>query len=279
MHNRSGNSWIRGCLFVWLVALIAAPSASAKGYMTDGFQNNESRPMTLVLLPPHADFIKQKAFGKKQMPAAAIGASAAVSIAERLGAKGYTVRVLTAEELEKSPDLRKLVRKVNDRYAKAKIAKKPKKVRRGRCSLGDDARKLCSMLDADGILVARVKTTKITGGRQALKASLAVGLAIGVPNALYGASKGEPLEFGSETIGGRFLAGIALGGIVMGYALAEEGKSLGSTTRSMSVSVVDGKTGTVEAHFRSPKKTLAMEAVAKKCFHRYPDAAEVLSTK
>jgi hypothetical protein len=226
MHNPKGNSWIRGGLLVWLIALVAAPSVSAKVYMTDGFRNNESRPMTLVLLPPHADLVKRKAFSKKQLPDAVIGASAAASIAEKLGAKGYTVRVLTAEELEESPGLRELVRKVNDRYGKAKIVKKPEKAKRGRCNLGDDARKLCSMLGVDGILLARVRTKEITAGRQVLKGSLGIGLAIGIPNALYGASKGEDLSFGSETIGGRFLAGIALGTLIMVWALGEEGENL-----------------------------------------------------
>jgi hypothetical protein len=235
--------------------------------------------MTLVLLPPHADLVKRKAFSKKQLPDAVIGASAAASIAEKLGAKGYTVRVLTAEELEESPGLRELVRKVNDRYGKAKIVKKPEKAKRGRCNLGDDARKLCSMLGVDGILLARVRTKEITAGRQVLKGSLGIGLAIGIPNALYGASKGEDLSFGSETIGGRFLAGIALGTLIMVWALGEEGENLASTTRSMSVSIVSGKTGAVEAYFRCTNKAFAMEYVAKKCFRRYPDAAEALSTK
>jgi hypothetical protein len=209
--------------------------------MTDEFQTKETRPMTLILLPPHAEFIKDKAVMTEQMvmECQALEDSAASWIATRLGEKGYTVRVLAAEELEKDPELQDLVERVNDRYDKewSKIVRKPGKLRRGRYNVGDDARKLCSVLDVDGILLARVHAVGIAAGKQ----------------------------------------------ILMGF-VGGDSDYVGHGRLDMSV--VNGKTGTVEGYFfygqhaslkdLTRKHDRFMKNTSKRCLRLYPDAAEVL---
>jgi hypothetical protein len=235
---------IHAHLFVWLAVLVIAPAVTAKGYMANGFRTKESRPMTLVLLPPHAEFIKAKAVMTEEMvkECRALEDAAASWIAERLGEKEYTVRSLTVEELEKDPELRDLVKRVNDRYGEewSKLVRRPKKLKRGRYNVGDDARKLGSVLDVDGILLARVQAVGITAGK-------------------------------------RFLMG-GLSGLLSpnGYG-------------RLDVSVVNGKTGTVEGYFvyveassiksLTRKQDIVMKKASKGCLRRYPDAAEVLPAR
>ncbi|UCF80951.1 MAG: hypothetical protein JSV08_00565 [Acidobacteriota bacterium] len=271
MQARKERQWIRVHLFVWMIALVVAPSVSAKTepsgpfksdctgfwadpddttrllwYLTPEFRrglSEESFLMTLALLPPHAEFIKTKAVMKEQLveECEALEDAAASWIAERLGGKGYTVRALTVEELEKNPVLLELVRKVNDRYGEEwqKIIQRPGMIEYGRYSMGDDVRKLCSLLDVEGLVIARIHAFVTTLGRGFMEELL-------------------NRENSEEYV-------------------------------SMDVSVVNGKTGTVEAYFyharssyfreltRKPNKV--MKVVSEKTLCRYPDVAEILARR
>jgi hypothetical protein len=199
--------------------------------------------MTLALLPPHAEFTKTKAVMKEQLvkECDALEDAAASWIAERLDDKGYSARALTVEELEKNAELRDLVKKVNDRYQEEwpKIVRRPWKLEYGRYSMGDDARKLCSVLGVEGLLLARIQAFVTTLGRGFMSELLS-------------------RESGDEYV-------------------------------SMDVSVVNGKTGTVEAYFfharssyfreltRKPNRV--MKGVSEKTLCRYPDVREILARR
>ncbi|UCF80950.1 MAG: hypothetical protein JSV08_00560 [Acidobacteriota bacterium] len=235
---------IHAHLFVWMIALVVAPSVSAKGYMTNGFRTKETRPLTLVLLPPHAEFIKAKAVMTEEMvkECRALEDAAASWITTRLGEKAYTVQALSAEEIVKNPELSGLVKRVNDRYGEewSKLVRRPRKLRQGRYNIGDDTRKLCSVLEVDGLLIARVQAVGVTAGRRFLSGGI---------NALLSPS---------------------------GYG-------------RMDVSVVNGKTGAVDAYFffaeytsiksLTKKQDKFMKGTSKGCFRRYPAAAEVLKAR
>ena len=114
---------------------------------------------------------------------------------EQLGALGYTIRVLTIDEVNTDPELQLMVRNFNERYDAdlaqvvkkpkdirkrapqqrasfrrdlAKVVKKPKDVRKRRFSFGDEARILAARLDVEAIIVGRISATGATGGQKTM---------------------------------------------------------------------------------------------------------------
>ena len=240
----TGNDWVRlFCLaFLATAATATATPASAKRFMTPGFRTTESRPTTLVVLPPHAEFIKSKAVMTEEMveECKALEHAAAGQIRSLLSGKGYEVRILTRKEIDADPDLRELLRRVNKRYDEewTKIVRKPRKVHTGRYQAGEEAQQIAAMLEVDGVIIPRIQAVGVTGGRKAMSFLLSFG------NAL-----------------------------AQGYA-------------RMDLSVVNGRTGQVEAYFFGvePAKLKAltgkpdkvMTEVAGGVFRRYPKVDQVL---
>lgn len=155
-----------------LLLVFSVGAAGAKSFMTTGFSTGSERPLKLILLPPHADFVKSKAVMTEQMvkESQALEDAAAREILAHLKSKGYEVRYLTSDEINASPELRDLVHGINDRYHEewSSFVRRPKGVRQGRYSVGDDVVRLCSLLDVDGVLISRIQAVGITVGKAIL---------------------------------------------------------------------------------------------------------------
>lgn len=174
----------RSCGAVVLVlaaASVAPVPALAREYMTAEFLTKSPRPMTVAVLPPHAEFIKAKAVMTAQMvsEAAALEDEGARAISAMLESKGYKVRLVTPADFETTRGLRELVTSLNGRYNEewGKILQDKSEVRYGRYATGEEAVKLASLLHVDGLVVARVVAVGHTGGRQALTLILSLGQA------------------------------------------------------------------------------------------------------
>jgi len=172
----------RSCGAVVLVlatAFAAAVPAVAREYMTAEFLTKAPRPMTVAVLPPHAEFIKAKAVMTAEMvsEAAALEDEGARAITAMLESKGYKVRLVTPADFETTRGLRELVTSLNGRYNEewGKILQDKTEVRYGRYGTGEEAVKLASLLHVDGLVVARVVAVGNTGGRQALTLILSLG--------------------------------------------------------------------------------------------------------
>jgi hypothetical protein len=172
----------RSCGAVVLVlaaAFVAAVPAVAREYMTAEFLTKAPRPMTVAVLPPHAEFIKAKAVMTAEMvaEAAALEDEGARAIGAMLESKGYKVRLVTPADFETTRGLRELVTSLNGRYNEewGKILQDKTEVRYGRYGTGEEAVKLASLLHVDGLVVARVVAVGNTGGRQALTLILSLG--------------------------------------------------------------------------------------------------------
>lgn len=243
MRMRTRNDWIGLFCLAFLATLATAtPATSAKRFMTPGFRTTDSRPTTLVVLPPHAEFIKSKTVMTEEMveECKRLELAAADQIRSLLSGKGYVVRVLTRQEIDADPDLRELLLRVNGRYDEewAKIIRKPRKVHSGRYQAGEEAQQIAAQLEVDGIIIPRIQAVGVTGGRKALTFLLSFGNAM-----------------------------------AQGYA-------------RLDLSVVDGKTGQVEAYFfgvkpaglkaltNNPEKI--MSKVTRGMFRRFPAVAKVL---
>jgi len=162
----------------WVLVLVAAAglvstgSAFAKGYMTVPFRYRKARPVKLLLLPPHAEFIKNKVIMTEEMvnESAALEVEATNALAAQLQQRGYKVRVLTTAEMRKTAGLQQLVTRVNDRYNEewSKLVNRPRQVKKRRYSVGPDAVKLCTLFKADGLAVARVQAVGVSAGKAIL---------------------------------------------------------------------------------------------------------------
>lgn len=159
--------------------LLAPVPVLARGYMTTGFRTMKSRPMSIAVLPPHAEFIKAKVVMTDQMVAesAALEREAGVALRTNLEVLGYKVRLLTPQDLEKDARLRDLVVKVNDRFGEewGKMVYRPKAVKQERYTTGDDAVRLATLLKVDGLAVSRVIAVAQTKGKAVLTGFMNMG--------------------------------------------------------------------------------------------------------
>ena len=162
------TSSLRVGLVLAAVSCLSTP-VGAKGYMSAEFQDLETRPRKLALLPPHADFIKAKAIMTEEMvkECQALEQATVATLLPDLEARGYEVRYLSVEELSRNRELRDLVADVNERYDEewVKMVVKPQEVRRERYQLGEDAVRLSTMLDVDALLISRVQAVGVTFGQ------------------------------------------------------------------------------------------------------------------
>jgi len=241
MREKALNDSKRWFLALVVVALVSSTAAQAKRYMTSDFRTTETRPATVGILPPHAEFIKKKVLVSHALveEAAVLERWACSSIAEMLEAKGYDVKIITADEINGDPELKESVRRINERYDEEwrKIIRKPKKVRARRYHAGEEIRKAALHLGVDGIVIPRIQAVGATKGQKA-----------------------------------------------MAYIF---GGSLGYTR--LDLSVVDGKTGSVEAYFigviesgftnLTNKPGKMMMKVTKAALKKYPRSGEVLRPK
>ncbi|MBI4161070.1 MAG: hypothetical protein HY509_01325 [Acidobacteria bacterium] len=145
------------CGLTWIAS--AAPAA-ARHYATPEFSRAESRPKTLAVLPPRAEFVKAKVVMSEEMvkECEALEAAALDRIGVLLQEKGYTVRPLPPGTVNADPDLRELIFRVNERYEEEwqRFVRKPGRIREGRYNLGEDPVEIADHLGVDGILVPRV---------------------------------------------------------------------------------------------------------------------------
>ena len=155
-----------------LLVLLASLPASAGEFMTPEFARGEYRPMSMVLIPPLAEVMKDKATTTESMVAEAAGLedAAGLVLREQLRAKGYELRILSVDQVNADPVLRQMVRSLNERYDAdiVQAMKKPKDIRIRRYNFGDEAKVLAARLDADALIVSRITASGATGGQKTM---------------------------------------------------------------------------------------------------------------
>ena len=150
--------YIRLTLFVG--ALVIAAGADARWFASVEFADPDSRPHRLALLPPHAEMMKQKMVMTAQLVAEAqrLEAITTDAMAADLRKRGYEVIIIDHNAVNADPKLQELLLKANSRYEEewARILRKPKRVRYGYYSAGDESRILAAALDVDGLVFTRI---------------------------------------------------------------------------------------------------------------------------
>jgi hypothetical protein len=170
--NNSSHFRKSYALFAGLLLALGTVSAGAAEYMTPEFAKVEFRPKTMVLIPPRAEVTKKKVTSSEQMieEGAVLEEATSLVLKEQLGALGYTIRILTIDEVNTDPELQLMVRNFNERYDAdlAQVVKKPKDIRKRRFSFGDEARILAARLEAEAIIVGRISASGATGGQKTM---------------------------------------------------------------------------------------------------------------
>lgn len=170
--NNSSHFRKSCAVFAGLLLALGTVSAGAAEYMTPEFAKAEFRPKTMVLIPPRAEVTKKKVTSSEQMieEGAVLEDATSLVLKEQLGALGYTIRVLTIDEVNTDPELQLMVRNFNERYDAdlVQVLKKPKDIRKRRFSFGDEARILAARLEAEAIIVGRISASGATGGQKTM---------------------------------------------------------------------------------------------------------------
>lgn len=126
----------------------------------------------MVLIPPHAEVVKNKVASTEQMieEAGVLEDATTLVLRQQFGELGYEINILTIDEINADPNLQQMVRNFNERYDAdlAQVLKKPKDIRQRRFSLGDEARILAARLNADAIVVGRIQASGATGGQKTM---------------------------------------------------------------------------------------------------------------
>lgn len=160
-------------LTLFVGVLLIATGADARWFASAEFAEPDSRPHKLALLPPHAEMMKQKMVMTEQLvqEAQRLEAITTDAMAAHLRDRGYEVVVIDQNAVNADPKLQELVLKANSRYEEewARIVRKPKRVRYGYYSVGDEARILAAALDVDGLIFTRIVATGAGGGQKALR--------------------------------------------------------------------------------------------------------------
>ncbi len=167
----------------------------------------------VLILPPRASITKSGMKGNESLIAESQMVEAALPgiIAEAMQSKGCTVldNVFASEALEKNPDLKFAVADIQDRYdaLHKHVSEKPKDVRNGRYTMGDEVANFNPGAAADALVFVRASGVVNTGGKKVLGAIAGVNEAdyIVVNIALVDSQSGAVLYYGWSATGGNYL--------------------------------------------------------------------------
>jgi hypothetical protein len=138
-----------------LAATLVTP-ALAGMHATKEFEAGSTRPKTIAFLPPHATLVKRKVIKAEEQieEGAELSRFLAASVKNEFAKQGYTVRMLTPDEINANAGLQELVLDVDRRYAEMLNQvrlKLPKQIAARRYQAGDEMRVLASKLGVDAI--------------------------------------------------------------------------------------------------------------------------------
>jgi len=135
--------------------------------MTTEFRNLKLRPESIALLPPQASLRKKGTFSSTEMVGESLilEASLANALEKRITKLGYTVMLVTHEDIEANDELARLVSQANQRYdeERAKMPQKLNEVKYRRYTVGVEARILANYLGVDAIAFPRMHAVGATG--------------------------------------------------------------------------------------------------------------------
>jgi hypothetical protein len=147
--------------------------AVAAEYVNPKFKSGGQPVKTVLLLPAQVELTKSGMKGAEGMAKESeqMTEKITVLITQQLQASGVTVlpNPFTEEAFKSDSDMQATLNRLQNKYdtMATQLHSKPKEVRKGRYSLGDEVSTLAPAAKADGIVFIRASGTVLTGGKKA----------------------------------------------------------------------------------------------------------------
>ena len=158
---------------VLCVFMLSGRSAWAELHATEEFESGATRPVTIAFLPAHVELVKQRMIRREAQveEAGALESHLSLAIASEFMARGYDVRILSADAINTDSRLQELVVDADRRYGEMLTnvsARFKKKVAERRYNAGDSMKLLAAHLGVDAIGFVRMQLVAAGKGVQVM---------------------------------------------------------------------------------------------------------------
>lgn len=171
-------------LVIGLVGCLLAGPQLAFGAMhaTKEFEDGATRPVSIAVLPVHAEVLKQKIVENENQieESAELAAHLTNAMITEFEERGYLVRVLSPQEINSDPELQELVVDADRRYGELLTqvqTKLKRQVAKRRYNAGEEMQFLAAKLGVDAIAFTRMQIVAAAPGRAALAWTVGIGSA------------------------------------------------------------------------------------------------------
>ena len=197
-----------------IFCLSVLPSTLAAQYQPKDFKTGKKLVKNILILPPEATLMKSGMKGSEPLvaEAQALGSGLSPIVEQILSDKGCNVLpdVFGASVMDQNPDLKYALSDLQTRYDKLQVlvAKKPKDVRTGRFSLGDEVANLSPGIAADGLVFVRAKGFVPTTGLKTFVVFTGMGVTyshVSLDISVVDAQTGTILYFAKPGFSGNFV--------------------------------------------------------------------------
>jgi hypothetical protein len=198
---------------ILLLMIVYSASLARAQFANPDFKSGKVVVHKVLILPPHVNVTKSGMKGNESLipESRTIEGALPGIIAEAMQAKGCSVldNLFAPEALEKNQDLKFAVADIQDRFdaLHKHISEKPKDVRKGRFTMGDEVANFNPGAAADALVFVRASGVVNTGGKKVLGAIAGVNEAdyILVDIAIVDSQSGAVLYYGYSATGGNYV--------------------------------------------------------------------------
>lgn len=154
-------------------AMFSLGAAQAEMHATEEFEDGETRPITVAVLPAQVNLIKQRMIRREAQveESGELEAHLSSAVAGELAGKAYEVELITAERINADPELQELVVEANRRYDEVlgNITRRLRKQIEDRSfHTGETLTLLANRLGVDAVAFVRMDLIANARGVQAL---------------------------------------------------------------------------------------------------------------
>jgi hypothetical protein len=194
--------------------LLLLPSTLAAQYQPQDFRTGKKMVKSILILPPEASVMKSGMKGAEPLVAEAqtLGSDLTPIVGKVLSEKGCNILQdpFSSDSLDRNPDLKYALSNLQSRYDKLQVLllKKPKDVKTGRFSLGDEVANFSPGAAADGLVFVRAKGFVPTTGLKTFVVLTGMGITyshVSLDISVVDAQTGTMLYFAKPSFNGNFV--------------------------------------------------------------------------
>lgn len=155
------------------VALLLASTQAVGGLnATPEFESGETRPVSIAVLAAEASIVRAKVVDTEALvdESTRLGATFAAALEKAMEAKGYSVEVIGAEQINADPVLQEHVVDANRRFDELQGQVRPRRIKRRIYNAGDEVRLLANHLGVDAVAFSGVDVTITPAGKAIVSA-------------------------------------------------------------------------------------------------------------